>query len=191
MFRLTVAALAICALIAGVVAAAAANPRSDAEFNSFLQTEWDQADYKEIHPLIGSLAVKMMSPLARKAATQLVRDIPAEAGWADRLVFTEPKQPWVSPLHFINLPDGACKYNRAQDCKGKAGEPNVCVDGAIQVHSYLLAAFHLCILTQFWPAFPFLFVLPFRTELHRSFGQSVTRHPAACRGIEIHCPFHR
>jgi hypothetical protein len=123
--------VAVAVLVTGVVSAEAGEAGA--------AERWDQADFKEVHPMIARLALALMSPKGQAAAMKLVRDLPAEAGWADRITFTEPKQLWSSGFHYINLVDGSCSYDYARDCKDKTGVVGVCAHGAIANYTKRLA----------------------------------------------------
>lgn len=58
-------------------------------------------------------------------------DLGTVANWADQVRST-PQWSWSAPLHYIDTPDWACGYERKRDCPTTAGQPDFCVDGAIQ-----------------------------------------------------------
>lgn len=90
------------------------------------------------HRIIGELAERQLSPAARAAVSDLLRDEdePTLAGvstWADSLRGDE-RWRHTTRWHFVNFPDLGCNYAAARDCpRGN------CVIGAINAQARILA----------------------------------------------------
>ena len=62
-------------------------------------------------------------------------DMELAAKWPDTI---KDQYHWTSSLHYVNVPDGECTYNRTRDCPTYAPKSNpsvriplACVDGAV------------------------------------------------------------
>jgi len=62
-------------------------------------------------------------------------DMELAAKWPDTI---KDQYQWTSSLHYVNVPDGECTYNRTRDCPTYAPKTNptvriplACVDGAV------------------------------------------------------------
>jgi hypothetical protein len=78
----------------------------------------------EGHAAIGQAAVMRLSPRTRARVQDILgADSPAELAnalaeacfWPDT-VRDEPEWAWSAPLHYVNLPRGAVRYDRERDC---------------------------------------------------------------------------
>jgi hypothetical protein len=72
----------------------------------------------EGHRLIAELAESQLSPAAAAEVGRLLRLEPGAtmisvSTWAD-----EKRSGATAPLHYVNLPEGDCAYNRQRDCPG-------------------------------------------------------------------------
>ena len=70
----------------------------------------------EGHRIVAQLAADRLTPAARAAVTELLRDEPEPtlagvANWAD-----EVRKPGNSAMHYLNFPDGDCAYLAKRDC---------------------------------------------------------------------------
>jgi hypothetical protein len=90
------------------------------------------------HRLVAELAYRQLSPSARAAVDDLLRDEPEPtlagiAGWADLvrdLTAYEHTRAW----HYVHIGDAGCVFERARDCRGED-----CVVAAIQRYAAVLA----------------------------------------------------
>jgi len=81
------------------------------------------------HEITAQLAQMYLDDGATKMVTDLLANVSGQmylvATWADQVV-SQTKWKWSAPLHYINTPDWACKYNPSTDCPS-----NMCVAAAI------------------------------------------------------------
>ncbi len=87
----------------------------------------------DAHRLIAELAERQLEPSARAEADRLLSQQPGAtlvsvATWAD-----EVRRAPTAPLHYVNLPDNDCNYDRRRDCKN-----GNCVVEAINEHVAVL-----------------------------------------------------
>ncbi|KAA0056948.1 hypothetical protein IC582_029416 [Cucumis melo] len=90
---------------------------------------------KEGHILTCEIAQELLNPEAADAVQDL---LPESAGgnlsamcvWADQIRL-QSKYRWASPLHYANTPD-SCSFVYKRDCHNDAGQPDMCVAGAIR-----------------------------------------------------------
>ncbi|XP_074294062.1 endonuclease 2 [Silene latifolia] len=85
------------------------------------------------HAAVCKIAQSRLSEGANAAVKDLLPDyaegdLASVCSWADRVKF---RYHWSSPLHYINVPDSACDFQYARDCKDEDGVKDRCVAGAI------------------------------------------------------------
>lgn len=79
------------------------------------------------HRITGEVAWRVMAPKTKESLRALLRDetLADAAAWADRReVRGDPRNAWITPLHYVNVDPGATRVRVGRDCG--------CVVGAIE-----------------------------------------------------------
>jgi|688.fasta_scaffold159542_3 hypothetical protein len=91
------------------------------------------------HIAVAQIAQNNLTSIARELISDVIPngDMSLVANWADE-IRNRPDWYWSEPLHFIDIDDWICNYDRNRDCYNSLGYFNYCVDGAIQNYTGLL-----------------------------------------------------